>query len=292
MYSPHLDAKRSVAPVAVSLLLGALLIAAVAFALSRWSATPSYAGPADTLAHTRAAGPSAASERMPVGDIPGWRQVFADDFSGTMINTNRWSVYSGQPGGDPAAWFDPRHVAVSDGMLVISGYRDGADGGKWATGGVSSAPGLVQTYGKYLVRFRMDPGTGIGHALLLVPADGSWPPEVDFSESNGSGANKTLATLHYGPHDSMVSRPHPVDLTKWHTLGVEWTPGRLRFTLDGRVWWDLRSSHVPAIPMTLALQTQTWPCVGTWGRCPDASTPATVRMYVDWVVAYAPADSR
>lgn len=277
-------------------LLGALVIAGVVVALLRWSATPNYPVPAHHAAvpaHRAAVpGTTSAAESMPVGDIPGWNQVLADDFSGQGIDLSRWRVYSGQPGGDPGAWFDPRHVQVRDGMLIISGYRDPADGGKWATGGVSSAPGMAQTYGKYLVRFRLDSGEGIGHALLLWPADNRWPPEVDFSEDNGSGRSTTLATLHSGGQDNMIYRLLRVDLTQWHTLGVQWTPGQLRFTIDGRVWSDLRSSRVPAIPMVLALQTQTWPCVGTWGRCPNASTPATVRMYVDWVVAYARAGAR
>jgi beta-glucanase (GH16 family) len=225
---------------------------------------------------------------MPTGDIPGWRQVFAYDFEGHTLDATKWLVYSGQPGGDPAAWFDPRHVSVSNGMLTISGYRDRADAGRWATGGISTRPGLVQTYGKYLVRFRLDPGTGIGHALLLVPADGSWPPEIDFSEDNGSGRVSTLATLHYGLHNSKLFKGTAVNLTQWHTLGVEWTPRLLQFTLDGRVWFRITGSSVPAVPMALAIQSQTWPCVRTWGRCPDSTTPPVVKMYVDWVVAYAP----
>jgi beta-glucanase (GH16 family) len=228
---------------------------------------------------------------MPVGNVPGWREVFADDFSGGTLDRSKWRVYYGQPGGDPAGWFEPSHVNVSDGMLVISAYRDRAEGGKWVTGGVSSSPGLVQTYGKYLVRFRFDVGVGIGHAMVLTAANGSWPPEIDFSEDNGSGRENTLATLHYGSDDKLISHGTAVDLTEWHTLGVEWTPDTLLYTLDGRIWLTTRTSAVPSVPMVLDIQTQAWPCVGTWGRCPDASTPAVVRLYVDWVVAYAPAEA-
>jgi beta-glucanase (GH16 family) len=229
-------------------------------------------------------------EPMPVGNIPGWRQVFTDDFSGRTIDSSKWRLYWGKPGGDPAGWFDPRHVGVSNGMLVISAYRDRRDGGKWATGGLSSSPGLVQTYGKYLVRFRLDPGIGVGHAALLMPANNSWPPEIDFSEDNGSGRTGTLATLHYGKQDTHQSAYLAgVNLTQWHTLGIEWSPGKLQYTIDGRIWKTMAGSAVPALPMVLDLQTQTWPCSGTWGRCPNASTPRVVKMYVDWVVAYAPA---
>jgi beta-glucanase (GH16 family) len=227
-------------------------------------------------------------EPMPVGNLPGWRQVFSDDFNGRQLDFSKWRLYWGKPGGDPAGWFDPRHVTVSHGMLLISGYRDGRDGGRWATGGLSSSPGLVQTYGKYLVRFRLDPGIGVGHAALLMPANNSWPPEIDFSEDNGSGRTGTLATLHYGRHDTHWDALFgKVNLTRWHTLGVQWTPGKLQYTLDGRIWETMFGNVVPAVPMVLDLQTQTWPCSGTWGRCPNKSTPRVVRMYVDWVAAYA-----
>lgn len=224
---------------------------------------------------------------MPVGNIPGWRAVFSDDFHGSTLDTSKWRVYEGPPGGDPAGWWDPRHVSVSGGNLVISAYQDPADGSRWTSGGVTTLPAFAQTYGKYLVRFRLEPGVGIGHTVQLTAADGSWPPEVDFSEDNAKGRDRTLATLHYGPRDSKISRWTPVDLTQWNTLGVEWTPGVLRFTLNGRVWFTIRHPEVPSIPMGLAIQTQSWPCSGTWGVCPNASTPPVVRMYVDWVVAYA-----
>ena len=273
-------------------LLCAVLVSALVLALSGCGTTSAqkHAGAVpvrDVPAHRIVTG---NREPMPVGDIPGWRQVFTDDFNGRALDSSKWRLYWGKPGGDPAGWFDPRHVTVSDGMLVISAYRDRRDGGRWATGGLSSSPGLVQTYGKYLVRFRLDPGIGVSHAALLMPANNSWPPEIDFSEDNGSGRTGTLATLHYGRHDTHSDAwLGSVNLTQWHTLGVQWTPGKLQYTIDGRIWKTMTGSAVPALPMVLDLQTQTWPCSGTWGRCPNASTPRVVRMHVDWVVAYAPA---
>ncbi len=229
---------------------------------------------------------------MPVGNIPGWRQVFTDDFNGSKIDRSKWYVYSGRPGGDPAGRFDPDHVTVSHGMLVISAYRDRANRGQWATGGVSSGRGLVQTYGKYLVRFRLDRGVGVTHVLLLWPANNSWPPEIDFSEGNGGGTTGMFATVHYGKQNwqQLSSLPH-VNLAQWHTLGVQWTPGKLQYTIDGRIWSTVEGSFVPAMPMVLDMETQTWPC-NSWAVYPKSSTPSVVRMYVDWVVAYAPASRR
>jgi len=181
-------------------------------------------------------------------------------------------------------------LSVSNGELVISGYRDPADGGKFATGGVCSSPGLVQTYGKYLVRFRFDAGTGVAHAILLWPAGKSWPPEVDFSEDNGGNKQTDEATLHYGAANTKIHSLVAVDLTKWHTLGVEWTPGKLVYTLDGSNWATVTSADVPSVPMVLDIQTQAWATgINSWENGVNATTPANVNLYVDWAVAYAPA---
>ena len=225
---------------------------------------------------------------MPVGDIPGWHEVFAEDFNGPTLDLRRWRRYSGQPAGDPAGWWDPRHVSVSNGMLVISGYRDPRDPRPWATGGVSTGPSLDRTYGKFLVRFRFDSGIGIAHAILLWPARGTSSDEIDFSEDDAGRRIRTHATVHYGRDNSMIGKWKRVNLTEWHTVGVEWLKHIVRFTLDGQVWFVIRGKSVPAVPMALAIQTQSWPCVAKWGRCPNSTTPRVVNLDVDWVVAYAP----
>ena len=230
---------------------------------------------------------------MPTGNISGWHQVFADDFTGTSLDS-RWKSYWGVPGGDPGGFFDPTHVSVSGGLLTIGAYKDSTDNAwdagpnTYVTGGVSTSPSFAQTYGKYLVRFRFDSGVGISHSLLLWPTNNSWPPEIDFSEDNGSNRQTDYATLHYGPNNTQIQHAAGVDLTKWHTLGVEWTPGHLVYTLDGKVWASVASANVPSTPMALDLQTQAWACgTSTWEQCPSTTTPAHVNLQVDWVVGYA-----
>jgi beta-glucanase (GH16 family) len=227
---------------------------------------------------------------MPVGDVAGWHQVLADDFTGSSLNTSIWHTYGGQPGGDPGGLWAGSHVSVANGDLVISGYRDSVFGGAWVTGGVSSSPGLKQTYGKYLVRMRMDSGVGISHIVLLWPADNSWPPEIDFSEDNGHNRSTNYGTLHYGPTNTQIQNQVAVDMTQWHTFGVEWTPGKLVYTLDGQPWATTTNANVPAVPMVLDMQTQAWGCGdNSWEACPDSTTPSQVNMDVNWVAAYAPA---
>jgi beta-glucanase (GH16 family) len=226
--------------------------------------------------------------RMPTHDLPGWRIVFADDFR-NGFDASRWGAYSGQPGGDPGGWWDPSHVVASGGVLRLETYRDPAFGGRWVSGGVSSSYALKQTYGKYLVRFRVDGGVGVAAIVLLWPVADHWPPEIDFAENGGetSARDEMSATLHYGADDSIIQRTVHADFTRWHTVGVEWTPGRLVYTLDGHPWSTVRSEHVPAEPMELDLQTQAGTCGNPYAPCPDSTTPPHVDMLVDWVVAYA-----
>jgi beta-glucanase (GH16 family) len=224
----------------------------------------------------------------PVRDPRGWHRVFADDFS-HGLKPSRWGRYSGQPGGDPGGWWDPSHVVVRNGVLNLETYRDPKFGGRWVSGGVSSAPALKQTYGKYEARLRVDRGKGVAAILLLWPVRNVWPPEIDFFEDGGATSRRSemSATLHYGSDDSQIHRTAHTDFTRWHTVGVEWSPRKLVYTIDGRRWAIVRSRHVPRQRMEMDIQSQAGTCGDRWTPCPDASTPRRVTLQVDWVVAYA-----
>jgi beta-glucanase (GH16 family) len=225
---------------------------------------------------------------MPTGDIPGWKQTFADDFDGEDL-TDRWHVYDGQPGGDPGGWFLSSHVHQRDGVLTITGSRaDTPNGNIYATGGISNSKTLRQTYGRFEYRFRMDEGYGINFILLLWPSDDVWPPEIDVAEDNGLSRDTIFATLHYGPDNSKISRANKgiADFTQWHTAGVEWQTSKLSFELDGKQWATIDSADVPAKPMSMTVQSQAWPCGHSFSDCPNATSPPRVNLQVDWVVAY------
>ena len=239
--------------------------------------------------------PYRPGQAMPVGNIPGWHQVFADDFKGTALNTSNWYPYAGRPGSDPVGWWDPSHVIVRGCELTLRGYR-GAPGkpGLFVTGGIGMTNAHAQTFGKYLVRIRADSGDGISAIALLWPRANVWPPEIDFDEDGGGDRTHISATLHCGPNgrdDCQVQRSlSGYDFSQWHTLGVEWTRGKLVYTIDGTVWATVIDPRVPAIPMVLDIQAQSLAC-SPYNTCLDSSTPAEVNVQVAWVVAYAPSPS-
>jgi beta-glucanase (GH16 family) len=178
---------------------------------------------------------------------------------------------------------------VRKGRLNLQTYRDRTFGSRWVSGGVSSSKALKQTYGKYEVRFRMDPGKGVAAILLLWPSGDNWPPEIDFAEDGGEthARDGMSATLHYGQANNQIQRSVRCNFARWHTVGVEWTPHKLVYTLDGKRWAAVASPHVPDELMELDLQTQAGTCGDRYAPCPDSTTPARVDMQVDWVVAWA-----
>ncbi|MBV9421904.1 MAG: glycoside hydrolase family 16 protein [Solirubrobacterales bacterium] len=230
----------------------------------------------------------AAAVAVSVAPTGKWRRVFFDDFT-HGLRSSHWGVYSGQPGGDPGGWWSPAHAVVAHGVLNLETYRDPRYGWRWVSAGISSAPALTQTYGKYEVRVRVDRGKGVSFVALLWPSGNTWPPEIDFAENGGgtTARDHITATLHYGSDNAQIARTLPIDLTRWHTVGVEWLPGKLIYTIDGRQWALVWSDAVPDQRMEMDLQTQAGTCGDSYAPCPDAQTPAHVNAQIQWVAAYA-----
>lgn len=230
---------------------------------------------------------------MPVGDLPGWHQVFADDFDRTDLGP-WWDAYDGQPAGDPRSLWQPDRVLLDGSTMTLRGERvAGGSDAQLTTGGVSNWK-VSQTYGKWEVRARVDAGDDITYAFLLWPSSGDWPPEIDFLEDWGGTRQAASAFLHYKTPTGRDKLQWDVraDFTQWHTFGVEWLPGQVTFTLDGRDWATYRGAEVPDVPMWLAIQAQAGGCerrAASFGaaQCPIAGSPAVADIQVDWVVVYS-----
>jgi beta-glucanase (GH16 family) len=154
------------------------------------------------------------------------------------------------------------------------------------TGGVSNKPVYSETYGRVDIRFRMDKARGVAYALLLWPTSNAPLPEIDIAEDNGHGRNRLYSVMHSADGTAHIGRDIGGDFTKWHTVGVQWSPGRVVYTLDGRAWTTIKHPGVSSVPMSVALQSQAWYCGHGWQACPDRTTPKRADLQVDWVVAY------
>jgi len=252
------------------------------------SATTTASARAETAADADASG-----EQMPVGDLPGWRQIFSDNFS-TAVPLGKFpQAVSGKWWSYPAGWFDTSHngaylpakvVSVHDGLMDM--YLHTENGQPLVSApvpklnGPGAEGGLL--YGRYAVRFKADRIPYYKTAWLLWPDSENWlDGEIDFPEGNLD--QRISGFVHYVNQPTSQSAFNTsANYSVWHTAVTEWTPDAVWFYLDGKAIGKLTDkSKIPAKPMHWVLQTET--------TINGGKPPATVagHVYVDWVTAYS-----
>lgn len=237
-----------------------------------------------------------SGQAMPRGDLPGWKQIYSQDF-GTDVPLGSFpgSVYGSTFGAYPDGWPDTakqqgegggtympsKTLSVSNGLLNVNVHTE--NGVHMVSAPTPTLPGgKGQTYGRYSVRFRADAVAGYKVAWLLWPDSEQWPTggEIDFPEGDLNGT--IAAYAHYanpaGGQD--VFEPGTARLTDWHTATIEWIPGKVTFYLDGQVF-GVSTRDVPSQPMHWVLQTET--CIG---GCQPSDT-ASGNVQIDWVSVWS-----
>jgi hypothetical protein len=211
--------------------------------------------------------------------LRGYTLTYVNHFNGNSIPVG-WDVFTGIPGGSPGGQFASSHVVVGGGLLRLNTWKDPRYQNRWVTAGLCQC-GVAKTFGAYFVRSKIT-GAGVNEAQLLWPADNTWPPEIDFNE-NGGSTDSTSSTVHWGAANQIEQRHLSINLTKWHTWGVVWTPKSIVYVVDGRAWAVITTAvEIPRIPMRLDIEQRTMCQLGF--QCPKVP----VSMLVDWVVEYSP----
>lgn len=216
--------------------------------------------------------------------LPGYQLTYVNDFTGSTIPAG-WDLFTGHPGGIPTATFSAQHVVVANGLLQLRTYRDPAYRNMWTTGGLCQCLKHVQ-YGAFFVRSRITSG-GPNSVELLWPVPNIWPPEIDFSENLGH-ANLSTSTTHWGvaPANNTQFQVIKINMLKWHTWGVIWTPTYILYLVDGQPWHEFSiTPDIPQVPMTLDFEQRAF-CPSTTD-CPTQPSA----MLIDWVAEYQPLGS-
>jgi hypothetical protein len=209
--------------------------------------------------------------------LVGYTLRYDNDFIGTTVPPG-WNIFTGIPGGDPGGHFGISHVEVSNGVLQLNTFRDPKWKNRWVTGGICQC-GVAQRYGAYFVRSRVT-GAGPTAVELLWPKTNIWPPEIDFNETGGTAAS-TTSSIHFGATNHIVGSKVTIDMTKWHTWGVIWTPNDVLYTVDGRLWGEVSvAADIANVPMTLDFEQRQ--------ECQEHRQCPTVpeSMLIDWVAEY------
>ena len=225
----------------------------------------------------------------PITGNSSYKLVFDDEFDGTSLNTNNWTVgwFQASDGlSDPInsaenGDYSSNQVSVSGGDLYLNAIQTTSTGPyngqtyNYQSGVITSNQDF--TYGYYEARIYLPPSSSGNIAnwpawWLIGPSasDG----EIDIMEGlNGQATSTYHQTAGVGGDSQAASGNY----TGWHVYGVLWTPGELQYYYDGQLQHTV-TYQVTSSPLEMVLNY----AVGGVGG--PITAPAS--MEVDYVHVY------
>ena len=199
---------------------------------------------------------------------PGWKLVWHDEFDGTEVDPTRWDFDLGNGffdyrrhawvpgwGNEELQYYtrEPANVSVRDSVLHIRAIRQSIHGCGYTSARLKTRRQdgtalFAQAYGRFEFRARLPTGKGLWPALWLLPLQdryGGWAAsgEIDVMEIVGERPHEVLGSLHFGglyPARELVTHqltlPDGGTVADWHVYALEWSPGEIRWLLDGHCW--------------------------------------------------------
>jgi len=257
---------------------------------------------------------SLTNDEPDYGTLPGgWELVWNDEFSGDIINAEKWSheVNGNGGGNNELQYYTNRqeNSRIEDGRLIIEAKEEvftGSDGTRrYTSARLRTLNKGDFLYGRIEVKAKLPQGQGLWPAIWMLPTDwvyGGWAAsgEIDIMEavnSQAAGGNTIHGTLHYG--DKWPGNVHsgaPYESAKnvsevEHVYAVEWEPHEIRWYVDGEhystqtQWWSSAAAY-PA-PFNQKFHIILNVAVGgNWPGSPNASTVFPQKMEVDYVRVY------
>lgn len=190
--------------------------------------------------------------------------------------------------------------SVANSILSLTAQRTPSNlltlaGKDYLSGALNSYYSFSQLYGYWEIRCKAPTGNGWWPAFWLLPADGSWPPEIDIFEWYSTQPTVTYMTVHSqasGSHTSSTITPTPtLNLAdgSFHTIGLDWTATSCKFYADGVLKGTLTtpSDFNKAAYMLIDFAVGT----NNPSDLPDSNTPFPSSFLVDYVRVYKAAAS-
>lgn len=208
---------------------------------------------------------------IPIGttdnpSISGLNLIWQDEFSGSSLDTSKWSYNTGYyMSDDPNSWGwgnneleyytdNTKNIYLSDGKLNITAYNEPKsfpqDPTRYATyssGKITTKNSFSFQGGRIDFRAKLPTGNGIWPALWMLPLEdryGAWAAsgEVDVMEAKGRIPGVTSGALHFGgqwPANRYISGEYafPSGQTfnnDFHVYSVVWENDNFKWYVDGK----------------------------------------------------------
>jgi len=200
--------------------------------------------------------PSAPACGETAGTPPGlgsrWTLHWSDEFNYEGApDPTRWRHETGEHGWgnrEEQNYTDSiRNSRVENGRLIIEAHQEPSGHMQYSSARLNSIGEGSFTYGKIEIRARAPGGNGLWPAIWMLPTHNGygrkhWPDggEIDILEIFGHEPTVNQNSIHtfaynFQRGNAFNARPeNPTLTTEFHNYGIEWTPNRIEFQLDGR----------------------------------------------------------
>ncbi|GIO35525.1 hypothetical protein J41TS12_03860 [Paenibacillus antibioticophila] len=220
--------------------------------------------------------------------IDGMTLVWQDEFTGTQLDTSKWSYETGYYiSDDPNSWGwgnaelehytdSEQNVFVQNGVLNIRALnepksfpQDPSRYAQYSSGKINTKDHFTFQYGRVDFRAKLPTGNGIWPALWMLPEDsvyGAWAAsgEIDVMEAKGrlpgttSGAvhfggqwpvNRYLAGEYYFPEGQTFANDYHVYTLIWEEDNFKWyVDGKFFFKVTRDQWYSVAAPNNPNAP--------------------------------------------
>lgn len=200
----------------------------------------------------------------------------------------------------------PENVKVENGMLVITARQENFEGSNYTSARLTTQNLFEKKYGRFEARIKVPYGKGYWPAFWMLGEDSDgevWPQigEIDIMEYLGDEPTAMFGTIH-GPGYSggeSISKEYILQNnrfdTDFHVFGIEWSPNRINFYVDDKLYQSLTPEDVDEetdgegewvfndrefyIILNIAVG-------GNLPGAPNANTVFPQSMFVDYVRVY------
>ncbi len=251
-----------------------------------------------------------------------WVCTFDDEFDGTTLNTNNWTVVTtastNYKSGSECFVNTPQNVSVSGGTLNLTlmktapFYCTGPNTNEmvdYTAGGVFTKGTFSQTYGYFEVKAKFPAATvkGLQSALWMWPVNSTyygptWPDsgEIDIAEWYSQYPSLVIPYIHYNVQGSKLEDPNITNnrcnvqnTNGYNTYAVIWTNQTITVQMDGETClvdnWKPATPEVKPDPFNMPFYIELTTAMGVDSNTPTTATanelPATTN--IDWVRAWS-----
>ena len=192
--------------------------------------------------------------------------TFSEEFNYSGApNTSKWTYDLGRGdggwGNNESQFYTnrPENVVVENGILKITAKKENYEGAAYTSARIKTQGKFNFRYGKVEVRAKLPQGGGTWPAIWMLGSNITsvgWPAsgEIDIMGHVGNNPNTIISAIHtpssHGNTQNKATTAVPGATTEFHVYGLEWTPDKLVFSVDG----DVHYTYNPA-----EKNASTWP---------------------------------